>query len=238
MYVLRWFQVLSTLASVGVLCSCGQTDFGGDIRVPTDRQHVLTAETSSRSAVRLPDDQLFNIHIKRSSQTPGADGQARGASDATGAGESHCLAEAVNGGSATADFKIGHQVRNDSGLAQRVDIDTTFEWAQLIEASTGAGADTRGSATLLLMVLDSKKKTVAQMKVVEATSDQALARVSSKDQRSLVVQIEPRRSYDIILVGQVDVAAAPDQEIRARLDVKGLQMSLTFAPGSARPTAE
>ncbi len=226
------------LVLAALLPGCGGSDFGGEISMPPGQQHVLRSEQIDAAPLNLPADRAFNIHIKESQQCPGADGRAGASSDATADGQAFCQAEASNGGSASADFNIGHRIVNRTGSAQSVRIQLEYQLSQEIEASPVPTARTQGIAHMDLVVLDSHKRSIAKMAVVHATSDEATATVSSREQRVLAVQFEPGRSYDVMLFGKVDVATDTGQKAVARLEIAQLTMRLTFSPAETQPAAE
>ena len=87
-----------------------------------------------------------------------------------------------------------------------------------------------------LVILDSRKRNIAKMTVVHATSDEANATVSNQDRRTLTARFEPDRWYDIMLVGHVEAGADKDQKALARLEVAELKMTVTFSPAATQPT--
>jgi len=213
-----------------LLGGCGGADFGGEIQVPASQRHVLAAETPAHDQILLPGDRTFNIHLKTSSRNPGTDGTARGDSDATREGNAFCLAEANNGGSALAEFKIGHRIDHQTKRRQSVAIQVEFELEQSVEASRPPASDTLATGNLFLAVLDARKRPLANMPISQTTSDSAVGASLTTCRFNLPVLFEPDQNYNIILLGQVEAAAAATQQAAARLTVRGLKMRLTFAP--------
>jgi len=217
-------------ALVLLLGGCGGTDFGGEIRVPISQRHVLAAETPAHDQILLPGDRTFNIHLKTSSRNPGTDGTAHGDSDATPEGNAFCLAEAANGGSALAEFKIGHRIDHQTQRRQSVAIQVEFELEQSVEASRLPASDTLATGDLFLAVLDARKRPLANVPINQTTSDNAVGASLTTCRFNLPALFEPDQSYNIILFGKVGVSAAAAQQAAARLTVRGLKMRLTFAP--------
>ncbi len=215
---------------------CSETDFG-DVRVPAEQQHVIKADAPV-APLNLPADHPFAIHIKKSSQNPGVDGRARGESNATPAGEALCLAEAGNGGSASAEFNIGHRIDNRSSAGQQVGIQVEFALKQSVTASTQPAGDTLANANLFLVVMDGRKQVLAKVAIVQGTSDQSAGEGSTQDQRTLSVRFEPQQSYDVMLYGKVNAGSAANQEAKARLEIGQLKMQLSFSPAATQPAAK
>jgi len=220
-----------------ILAGCGGPDFGGDVSISADQRHVLKSDAARTETVvlKLPEQRPLNIHVKKSSQNPGVKGQAQGYSDADATGKASCTAEASQGGSASAEFNIGHRVENNTGSIQDVSIDMTYDLKQVIQATPEPAAETLASTALYLVVMDSMKRKVAEMNVLQVTSDQAISNTSTKDRRNLTVQFEPRLSYDVMLFGKVDATTSPKQEAKAQIEIKNLKLQLTFSPAKMQP---
>jgi len=231
-------RLAGLLASALLLPGCSASDVGGEIRVHVARQHALSSEQLTAGPVHLPGDRGFNIHVKKSSRNPGPDGGATSDSDATADGRALCLAQAADGGSASADFHLGHRFVNRTGSPQSVQIEVEYELDQAIEASPVPTARTLATADMDLVVVDSRKRSIAKMGVVHATSDEAAATLSSRDRRTLTLRFEPGRWYDVILFGQVHADADEGQKARARLDVGQLKMHLSFSPAATQPAEQ
>ncbi|MHC4672070.1 MAG: hypothetical protein ACYTBZ_06245, partial [Planctomycetota bacterium] len=166
----------------------------------------------------------------KSSQNPGSDGKARGDSKATSAGQASALADVSNGGSASAQFNIGHRIDNHTDSPQSVAVEITYQLAQTIEATKLPNPETKAATNLYLVIKDSKKNIVARTTLVQTTSDEAVAVGNTKDQRNLTLQFEPGLSYDIMLYGKVDAASSQNQKASAKLDIKNLNIKFIFTP--------
>ena len=236
----RLWRVTPLLWSLGGLLSgCGGgVDFGGNIRVPVEQRHVIAAGQPVGRPLSLPTDRPFNIHDKNSSQDRGSDGQARGESDADAQGQALALAEAGNGGSAVAQFRIGHRLDNQSGQTQAVAIQVQFDLTESIEASGLPKPETLAKADLHLLVLDSRNRTVAKLILVQTTSDAAVSQSSHPEHCTLTTKFEPNNSYDVVLFGRVEAGTAPGQEAAARIAVAKLKMDLTFSVAQTQPAAK
>jgi hypothetical protein len=183
----------------------------------------------------LPADQPFAIHAKRSSQNPGADGQASGESDASPDGRAFCAASAAKGGAASAEFNLGHRVENRSTLVQEAAIECEFDLKQEVRASAEAGDKTLATANLVLVVLDAHHHAASRAQLVQADSDTAPGTATTRQHRTFTARFEPGATYDIMLFGKVDAGSAPSQEASARLDIGGLRMRLRISPAQTQP---
>jgi len=235
MYNLCRLLCIGLGALATLLVGCGGAGFGEDIRVSAEDRHTVKAAPVSGKPIELPKDHTFNIHTKNSDQNPGPNGKARGDSDATNAGNAWCLANASDGGSASAQFSVGHRIENHTGKGQNVAIEVNYMLTQKIQASKAPESNTLATTNLQLVVRDSRKKILAKTALAAATSDQAVAGANTKDQRTLNVQFEPGLSYDIMIYGKVDASSADKQKASARLDVKNLKIKLTFSPATSQP---
>ncbi|NLX12779.1 MAG: hypothetical protein GXY44_03880 [Phycisphaerales bacterium] len=216
------------LSASCMLCGCQDNRSSLQIRVPLDRQYILDDPSERPIKVSLPMDQPFNIHTKRSNQNPGLDGTAQGHSDATAAGRASCSVEAANGGSALAEFTIGHRIANQTDYFQNLSVELDCRWQHALHTSTDPTADTIARADLQILVLDAKGKILATIPALKTDSDQIQASAELLDHRKLSVSLEPKLRYDIILTGKVEAQSAAGQEASARLEVNDLKINLSF----------
>jgi len=228
------------LASWGALLSgCGGgMDFGGRIQIPAEQQHAILAGQATGASLSLPTDRPFNIHVKNSSQDPGSQGRGHGKSDATADGQAFAQADADDGGSAVAQFRIGHRLDNQSGQTQAVAIQVQFDLAEGIKASEVPKPQTLAKGDLQLVVLDSRNRTVARLTLVQTTSDAAVSQSSHPEHCTLTTKFEPNNSYDVVLFGRVEATTAPGQEAAARIAVAKLKMDLTFSVAQTQPATK
>ncbi len=220
----------SWICGMLALMASGCQGGGGraSIRVPTEQQHDFSGDT-----VRLPEERAFNIHLKQSSQNPGPEGEARGASDATSDGTAYARAEAVRGGESSAEFTLGHRVNHQSDRAHEVAILVEYTLEQSVSADDPPEAGTRAEAVLQLIVQDQKRRQVAQMPLVTLNSDDARESGSSAEKRHLKLTFEPATSYDVYLFGKIDATSSKSQEAAGELKISNLK--LRFEVGSATP---
>jgi len=229
----KWHRAMHYVASCGcvlLLAGCGGAEFGQDARVPAGERYILAAGSPAGASLNLPADRPFNIHVKQSSQDQGPTGTATSRSDATPDGKAFARAETADGGSAKAEFKIGHRIDNTTAATHMMSLDISFNLRQEIAASDVPAPATLAKAYLVLAVIDSHKRAVSNTVVVQGTSDDARGEAAFPQQRHLTVRLEPGESYDVVLFGLVESAAGEDQRAAARIEVEGLQMALAFTP--------
>jgi hypothetical protein len=223
------------MAGLVAAAGCGGVDLGADARVPVAERHILTAGSPAGQPLSLPGEHGFNIHVKQSSQNLGAAGQARGQSEATPQGKALAEATATRGGSARADFKIGHRIDNNTTVPQAVSAEIDFTLSQAIDASAIPESATLAKASLLLVMSDSHKRVVSKTVVVAADSDESTGSAATPQRRTIKAQLEPGESYDLVLLGVVEASTSDKQNATARLELDQLKMTLTFAPVATRP---
>ncbi|HSW47171.1 MAG TPA: hypothetical protein VLM89_16530 [Phycisphaerae bacterium] len=225
---------------------CGGGGYGGEIRVPVEQRHALTAGSQTPDQIRLPGDRLFNIHLKNSNRDAGPQGTALGDSDATPDGQAFCAVSAGGEGVANAEFTIGHRVDNESDRRLAATIQVEFELQQELQAPGVPAAKTLATANLTLTILDGRKHTLATVPVLAITSDQAVGSAQSTCRHNLSALLEPQQSYSVILQGNTHTETTAGQEASGRLQVRNLHMRLTFAPappasgpaaGTSRPAS-
>ncbi len=216
------------LAAPACLPGCGGAEFGPDPRVPSEKRYVLTSGAAPGGPVELPASGPFNIHLKSSSQNPGSAGTARGASDASPEGRAFCAAEAAEGGSAEAEFKIGHRIENRTGEVRPVILQVDCAVRHQVEASAEPAPETLAGADLHLVVLDPVQRAVVKIAVLQADSDAAAGQGRFALNRGLTIAIPPGASFDVVLFGKSRASAAAGQEARVRVDLEELRMSFTF----------
>lgn len=230
---------LAGWAAVGsVLGGCGGSQFGPDARVPVEARHTIRSGEPAGQALSLPGERGFNIHLKESSQNLGAAGEAVGRSDATSKGQATAEATAARGGSARAEFKIGHRIDNLSGNGQSMTVHVAFDLEHAVEASDPPAPATMAKVNLSLVVIDSHKRPVSTSVVAQADSDESRGKAVSPQQRDITVRLEPGESYDVVLYALVEAASADDQNAAARLAIDRLRMDMTFAPLATQPAAQ
>lgn len=229
-----WAVAMAIISAGG----CGNGDFGQDARVPVSERHILSAGTPAGASLRLPEDRGYNIHVKQNSENKGAFGQATSRSDATPQGTALASVEVGNGATAKAEFKIGHRIDNSSPDIQNLTAEISFDLRQVVSASEVPAPATLSEAHLVLLVVDSHKRTVSKTTLVDATSDHAAGKASMPQTRHITARLEAGESYDIALYGTVEASSDQQQCSAANLELKDLKMFLTFAPAPPQAASD
>jgi hypothetical protein len=217
------------------LSGCDGVGSGMEIRLAAGQEQQIVSADVARGAVSLPADRAFNIHLGESQQNPGSEGTATSRSRADRAGEAYCTATSTNGGSASSSFHLGHRVINRTDSPQDVELELSYALEQTVKATPDATARTIGTLNLDLVVQDSGKRQLANVPVIQATSDQAISSAESRDHRTLSIQMEPGRWYDIMLVARAEAQADDGQEATAKLKLSDVQLVLSFSSAVTRP---
>jgi hypothetical protein len=205
--------------------------------VPVEERHVLSAGSPAGAPLNLPADRPYNIHIKQGQLNKGSNGDARSDATATPEGAASASAQADNGGSANAEFKIGHRIDNNTDKVQTMAVRVNLQLQQAAKADEVPLPATLAKADLRLIVVDTHKRVVTSTVLVQATTDDAVAESASIPQeRNLTARLEPGESYDVVLYGKVEAAAGERQKSAASLKLEQLAMTFTFAPAAAGPT--
>ncbi len=225
-------QTIRLTAGLALLISgCAGVDFGGEIHIPESQMHVLPPAGPDPTPILLPGDRTFNVHQTAGSRIPGPEGSAREDAAALPDGAAFCLIEAADGGSANAEFKLGHRLENRTDQAITANIQVEFDLAYTIAASPEPVGGTLATANLHLAVLDARNRPLASLPVAQLTSDTVSADSTTTERHRLSAVIGPHRNATILLYGRVSGASISGQNASARMDVKNLRMRLEITEG-------
>lgn len=210
-------------------------DFGPSVRVPVEQRQVVEA-TSVGKTVNLPKDQPFNIHVKQSTQSPGADGTAQGKADAQASGEASCSAEGAGGGAATGEFHIGQAIDCRSDVPMKAAVRLSFDLTHELDAEPIA-TGTLAQLSLAACVRDSSGRVNPKIAMESLSSDDAPGKGARSDAREFSFVMEPGGSYQILLDGSVNATSDTHGKARAKLSLKDFQVTVTFSPAPVPTTA-
>lgn len=232
----RGLVVTAAISLAILLAGCGGgMEFGPAARVPQDQRQAIAASAVG-TTVRLPGDRAFNIHLKQSTQNPGADGSARGEADAQPNGTAMCRAEATNGGASTGEFTLGQAIDMEAEKPLRAHVTLRYRMAQELTADP-FGSESLGSANLTAFVRDSTGVIHPKLSLQAVTTDDAPGRTSRDDVQEFDVDLEPGRSYQIVLRGGVNAKAAAVAKVVASLHVTDVSLEMTLAEAPVAATA-
>ena len=230
----RWCATAVAMMA-SVLSGCGMNDAGLDVQVAP--AEIPDAAVAGGASLVLPTARPFNIHLKNSTQTPGADGKARGDSDASPDGQAFCLADAGNGGTAGAEFKLGQRIQTGEGAAYRAAIRIEFQVRQSTQTTFQPLPKSVGTGSLEVLVLNSRRRVLAHSSLATFTTDDSVGSAVETHERTLSVILEPHDTCDILLFGKVEASAAQGQETTVRLDLRQLKMTIDLQPAATQPSA-
>ena len=212
-----WCSVAATW--LVLLSGCGQNEFGMRVDIPAKDRAPITQAVRESMTLSLP-AQPFNVHSRRSAQTPGATGQARGDSDAQPQGQAFCQASAGNGGAAWAEFQLGHALRNTAGATVRMTVKLDLDYTHHAQASPPEASNTLAELTLKVYLKDAQGKLLHHQVLAELSSDEAQSKWSGRHQIEFDAVLEPAMSYDLVITGRASVLSELDTKAEARIEVK------------------
>jgi len=205
------------------------------VRVPAERRQNV-AESAGKQ-YNLPMDCPFNIHVKQSSQNPGANGTARGAADAVASGSAAATAEASAGGSATGNFQIGQAIDYAGTVPVAVNVDLRFQLEHELSALPAVN-ETSATLSLVAYVRDSVGHVYPKIDLGALSSDDAPGKGSRADQRTFQFVMHPGLGYQVVLHGIASTATAANGQATAKIKLDQIKMNLTLAePPATQPAA-
>lgn len=231
-----------SLLAMGVLslvCGSFGCEGTGDslrIRVPAEYWTAVNETPSSPLSLNFPADAPFNIHIKNSKQNPGPAGKAQGRSDADGQGQAWAEVEVENGGSAEAEFIIGHRINVQADQSLAAVIDVTYDLAQTIQAPAEPKGETTLSTELFLTVQDERKKQLVRVPLQQSPDGLSAVETHSNDQRRLRLTLETDTRYDIIISCTIEASADQGQQCRTRVAISQLNVQISAEQSAGQPT--
>lgn len=201
---------------------CGGADFGEDVSLPQSRVHRLAATaTTGPWSLKLPGEAGFNVtDTQRRSE-----GSASASSTASARGEASCAADASTGGAGSAEFQLGQVVSydGDSPMPATVSFDVAYE-CRLEHDAPRFGVE---PVALKVYVMDSDRRMLAKMMLVEGGAAGLADRWSGSQSPSFDVTFEPGLAYHLIVAGRVEVSGDGTSGPRASLEVRsvGIQVA-------------
>ena len=211
---------------VAVLAGCGETEFGMRVTIPGADRVPLGQVVDEGVAVRLP-ERGFNVYSRRSAQTPGAIGRARGDSDAQPAGRAFCSAEAADGGAAWGEFQLGHAMVGADGVAVRMTVKLAIEYAHFATAVPVDARDTLAEFVLKVYLKDGDGRVLHREVLAALSSDDGSAVRSGTAMVEFDAVLAAGRGYDLVVAGRASVTSEPEATAEARIEIKQLTAELT-----------
>ncbi len=222
---------------IGLLVGCGQDEFGMQVEIPDQDRMAVTHPVREGLTIRLP-DAPFNVHSRRSAQTPGATGEARGGSDAGADGKAVCQAQAGEGGSAWGEFQLGHALRNAGAAGVRMRVMLDLDYSVKASAAPADAKDTLASLTLKIFLKDTQGKVLHYEVLDSLSSDEATGEQSGRQQVAFEAVLLPDAAYDLVLAGRASATSELGSEAAAGIEVRQLRAELRFAPATEKAKVE
>ncbi|MFQ6048833.1 MAG: hypothetical protein ACE5K7_05665 [Phycisphaerae bacterium] len=216
------------------LAGCGQREFGLQVRIPAEDRLTISQAVQQHLTLRLP-DQPFNVHLKQSGQAPGPAGQARGESDATADGKAFCRAVASDGGTAWAEFQLGHALENRGQAPLQATIRISVDYAHQAVANPTEAPETLATLALKLYLKDSVGRIVHRQMLAELTSDEGPSNRAGQQRIEFDASLQPGLGYDLILAGRASARSQPHSSASAEIQIRQLTAELLCRP--AKQTA-
>ncbi|MCH7526402.1 MAG: hypothetical protein IID39_03100 [Planctomycetes bacterium] len=215
---------IGALSLVGVIAGgCGDNPFGEDAAVPQSRRQTVNVALVSDQPLRFPADRTFNV-IDSQRHSRGAGTASAGASKS---GTASCVADATRGGSAWAEFQLGHVLIHtgdrpfDASVTFNVVYDCTFAGDESVQ---------RQSLGLKAFIMDSNRRVLARVMLADARDDRLPDRWSGSQSPSFDVTFEPGLAYHLVIAGRVEVTGSEATGPTAAIQVRSLDIQITPAP--------
>lgn len=214
--------VLVLVPWVVLAAGCSGNGVGSELKA---RPRPRPLEAEKGRVVRLPQDEPFSIALAPSQEAPGLGGEARAEARASREGSAEATAEVKNGGSAQAEFQLGHAFRNDSDrqVELQVRVRCGFE--------TAASADPPGPlpdarVELRLYARDDRNRLVRNIGLTGHSTENGAA--SSTDSKDVVfgLALGPGEAVSVFVGGGVRVETREGRSARAAIKLTGLEMEV------------
>ena len=212
----------------------GALSFRGTI--PAEYRHAVRAALVPDQSLAFPALELFNVHDKRSAQTPAPAGQARADASAQPTGQAAAQASTDRGGSAWGEFQLGHCLHNHTGQPLLADLEFSVDYEASLECRVPAQAATSAPATratakaevsLQVLVKDANETVLRTMDLLHITNDQGRVARNGHATPRFSVQFDPNLAYTLVIVGRASADADPDADAAAELVVRRLAITVT-----------
>jgi hypothetical protein len=228
---LRVSRLAALTAGLTLFAGCQQKEFGMHVDVPAKNRTALAEIVQSEIRMAMP-DQPFNIHSRRSAQTPGATGQARGESDARPDGRAFCQATATGGGTSWGEFQLGHALHNGSGVTVRMTVKLDIEYEQNVQADQTKAGETLADFTLKAYLKDAKGKLLHREVLANLSSDDGIGVRTGRQQLEFDAVLQPAMAYDLVIAGRASAVSEEGTRAQARIDIKQLDAELVCRPAA------
>jgi len=215
---------------------CGGSEFGTAVDVPPAQRHKLPATLKPGTVIKLPSGQPFNVHDKQWNSTPGQDGQANPSADATAKGTAFCKADGANGGTAWAEFQLGHCIDNHSGKPISAELRMTIDYEHACQITDGA-VKTASQYAIKAFVKNTAGKVLQTLPLATHTSDDGRVSWSGTERTITEVTMQPGLGYYVVLAGRAEANSHAKTSASAHIKVKSFALEILCKPAAATAPA-
>lgn len=221
--------ILSLMSVVGWAAGC-QSMSGAELAV-APRPMPLPA-----GAVQLPRDARFSIALAPSQRDPGLDSTAEAESVADPAGAARAAARISNGGSASAEFQLGHSLANDSDQQVQLALTLTAEYEHRVSA--GAATTTpEATVELAIYVRDAQRRLIRTIPLLSSTNSAGGSRSNDRRSTSIELLLGARQSVIVYVAGGARVETQPGRAADCSLELRSLTLDVQTTPAAAPASA-
>lgn len=213
--------VAASLTSL-LLTGCGGGDFGSELTVHP-KPHLLSG--SDGQVLRLPHDEPFSITLAPTQETPGLGGTAEADTQVSKKGSADAVARVENGGSALAQFQLGHALKNNSDRQMDLHVHLACDYLTEVEA-TPPGPLPDAKISLKLFARDGRNRLLRNFNLAQHSTEEGAA--SSKDHKDIdfTLTLGPRESVNVFLAGSVRIDTPDGHSARGSIKLSGLKMEI------------
>ncbi len=227
----RWLN-LTACWMIGSSCfagwmGCGgKDDFGENIRLSADRHREFARSSPAGRSFKLSDDSTFNVYDTHRESS----GLAEALAHADLSGHAKCHADATRGGSATAEFQVGHVLRYTDDEPFEVDVSFQVDYECLINHAP----DIRTPPSLVLKayLMDSNRRMLGKIILTQIDKDRLPTKWAGVESPSFRVTLQPQTAYHLIVAGRAEAVSSGDGAgPAASIELKSLRIDVTPSSG-------
>jgi hypothetical protein len=214
--------VAASLSSVLLITGCGGGDFGSELTV-RPKPHLLSG--SDGQVLRLPHDEPFSITLAPTQETPGLGGTAEADTQVSKKGNADAVARVENGGSALAQFQLGHALKNDSDRQMDLHVHLACDCQTEAEA-TPPGPLPDAKISLTLFARDNHNRLLRSINLAQHSTEEGAAASKDHAQRSFTLTLGPGESVNVFVAGSARVDTQDGHSARGSIKLSGLEMEI------------
>ena len=214
-----------------LLLGCGgAANFGESVTVKPEKHTRLDDPLSAGTVVHLPADHSFNVSDAQRFST----GPAKADSSAEPDGRAVCSATAQSGGTAWAEFQVGHVLdhRGEKPLEATVTFRVNYRYhmdcpAEVPEAEANKFA-------LKAYIRDSNKRVLKRALLANLEPSKGPHEWQGHQISAFDVTFEPGLAYHLVLAGRVEVYGPQERAASSEIEVSSLELDVAPRIATAR----